>query len=203
MKRRNNPSSAERAFLLRHELLNALTRVRFLVEAPGELSASSRQNLLDSLAWASFLVSQPESFYGEPSPVFLESVGLQELVDIARALQPVSCQNQLHLSLPQEEIWMHTDKNKTKELLTVLLRFTLETRGEVTLEVKDSALLFHHGQERLALLNPTPLECLQASKLTVFERLLSCLLYQAPVLKLRVENQEGRLEVHFRRARQV
>src|SRR5690606_11910343 len=161
--------------LIRHEILNAMTTLRFLMEGEKTWTPVVKQEALDTLAWAGFLVGHQEGFYQKPPPVFLEESHLQDLVEIARVLQPKASQKKITFS-PSSNVLVWTDRNRSKDILAALLRFTLEHSDRVELRLENHKLLMLHQYPRpLPLPLQSPLECLTQSKLTPFQRLLASL----------------------------
>lgn len=193
------PSSSKQTdFLLRHEILNRMTKMRFLMDAKEPLNEQVKRDFLDALAWVSFLVAQPELFHGKASQVFLAETNLQDLLEITFLLQAQAAQKHIQGKFSENEVRILTDKNRSKEILAHLLRFILEKAGSVKWLIKGSKLLFKHDQGLLVLPRLTPLECLNAVGLNDFERLFCCLLHQAEAANLNIVSRKKGIEVKFK-----
>lgn len=181
--------------LIRHEALNVMTNLRFLAESDGFCDPKEKQNVLDAIAWTSLLIGQPEVFSGN-SHYLLNETSLQDIVEIAILLQGSENQSKIRLGA-DEECFVMTDKNKSKDVLTALLRFLLSHSDGLELKVHNNTLLIQHHQGLLALPSKTPFECLNAAKLSNFDRVFYTLLYQAPEINLNVRSKENTVEVEF------
>lgn len=183
--------------LVRHEALNAMTTLNFALQEANSKEDLNQSLLLDLLAWASYLVAQPESFYGKVPRLFKESIDLTDMVDLIVVLQSKAHEKKIVWSHPEEAFLIWTDKNRTKELLTSLLRFILQASEAVVITIEDQRLTFQHDQKHLNLTKLPPLQVLQVAQMSPFERRLACLLFQAKDLGLKIVGEENVLVVHF------
>ena len=193
MKNNQNP-------LLKHEILNQLTLIHFLIDTEEDFDVSKKEEINHLIHLTSLLVAHQDFIIEGKPDFFTEIFDLKEVIEIVVDIHEEKIgRSKVQIQPLGEKAMVQADRMMTKEVLDVIIHHLIKTSSSIGFKFNGSTheLSIAYEGPTMDIKNISVIDCLKQKKMSLREKILLITIRLAEGTDIKVEALPGEVRVKF------
>ena len=186
--------------LLRHEILNQLTLIHFLIDTEDGFDVDKKKEISHLIHLTSLLVAH-QDFIMEGMPDFFSEIfDLHEILEIITDIHEENItKSKVQIGHLPRESMIQADRTMTKEVLDVILTHLLKTSRAIGFKFNPNTheLFISYEGSSFEIKSISVIDCLKQKKMPLSEKIMLITIRLAEGTDIKVETFPGEIRIKF------